>query len=318
MVSGILNDLNQSLSVAVGFLELAQLALDDGGQALARHRVALAARAARGAAASTNEVLTGTHGSLHPVEPIDVGRMLHEVAQLTAPLWGYRGDADGRRIAVRVETDCDLVALGAAHHLRSTLMSHMFDAIDALPTGGAIVLHAWRARECVEVDVGWGAALDALPATQFRLSLPVAMQSPAAPPRTIDHELTESLRVLVVEDSPTMRELMLIHLRHAGHDADAVSSGTAALARLQAATFDVVISDLSLGHELNGWDLARTIAEHWPGVGFILATGSAEDLAPERLASHGIDAVLSKPFRGVQLREAVVRVGMLQTLEGAR
>ncbi len=244
--------------------------------------------------------------------------MLHEVAQLTAPLWGYRAEAEGRTIAVCVETDHDLVALGAAHRLRSALMSRMFDAINALPMGGEIVLRTWRARERVEVDVGWRGTLDAQPAAQFRLSLPVATESRAAPPRAIDNQKTESLRVLVVEDSAKIRALMLILLRHAGHDAHAVSSGRAALARLLAATFDVVIADLSLDHELNGWDLARTIAKHWPGVGFILVTGSPDDPAPERFESTGIDAVLRKPFRGIQLREAVVRVGLLQSAEGAR
>jgi CheY-like chemotaxis protein len=127
-----------------------------------------------------------------------------------------------------------------------------------------------------------------------------------------------SLRVLVVEESASLRGLMLTVLHRAGHDVDAVSSGTAALARLQSATFDVVLCDLSLYQELNGWDLARTIAEHWPGVGFILVTGSPDNRTTEHLECAGIDAVLTRPFLGRQLREVVARVGMVHPRQWSR
>lgn len=126
------------------------------------------------------------------------------------------------------------------------------------------------------------------------------------------------LRVLVVDDSATIRELMLVMLRLAGHEAEAQGTAAGALGRLEAATFDVVISDLSLGRGMNGWNLARCIAEHWPGVGFVLATGCAEDLDRAQLASCGVDAVLAKPFRGAQLRETVLRVAMGHTWMAAK
>jgi CheY-like chemotaxis protein len=119
-----------------------------------------------------------------------------------------------------------------------------------------------------------------------------------------------SLRVLVVDDSASMRELMVMLLRQAGHSALGAESAAAALDRLEASTFDVVVSDLSLGEGDNGWGLARIVAERWPGVGFILATGWAPVVKREQLEAAGVDRVLAKPFRSAQLREAVIRVAL--------
>jgi len=141
---------------------------------------------------------------------------------------------------------------------------------------------------------------------------------PPTLPRDIVPDPTTSLRVLVVDDSATLRDLFVVVLRQAGHDAHAVASADAALARLEAATVDVVISDLSLGQGMNGSDLARTVAEHWPGVGFILATAAADELAQDQLEACGVDAVLSKPFRGAGLCDTVRRVALGHSWVSAR
>jgi len=54
------------------------------------------------------------------------------------------------------------------------------------------------------------------------------------------------MRVLVVDDEIRNAELTALDLRDAGHDADFVGSGEDALRRMEAASFDAVITDLRM------------------------------------------------------------------------
>jgi CheY-like chemotaxis protein len=112
-------------------------------------------------------------------------------------------------------------------------------------------------------------------------------------------------RVLLVEDQSDLRQLMALVLRHANYQVEAVASAGDALARLGAACYSVVISDLRLGAPMNGVQLADAVRTAWPRVYFILVTGSVDSVDALDAARHGIDEVLFKPFSTAELREAV-------------
>ena len=111
------------------------------------------------------------------------------------------------------------------------------------------------------------------------------------------------LHILVVEDHPAVRQLIVLILEHAGHLVDDVASTTEALAHLRQVTYDVVLSD-----QLSGVELAPQVHRHWPDVRFILTTGLGSRITPHRAAAAGIDALLAKPFRSSELRELVSEV----------
>ena len=54
------------------------------------------------------------------------------------------------------------------------------------------------------------------------------------------------MRVLVVDDEVRNAELTALELRDAGHETEFVNGGEAALARLAAAPFDAVVTDLRM------------------------------------------------------------------------
>jgi len=112
------------------------------------------------------------------------------------------------------------------------------------------------------------------------------------------------LRILVVDDSRRVGELMRAILTRVEHAVDVVSSPCEALFRLERVGYDVVISDLYLCKETSGVELARALRRQWPETGFILATGSMALVS----ATEPVDAVLIKPFRATVLREMVARV----------
>jgi DNA-binding NtrC family response regulator len=112
------------------------------------------------------------------------------------------------------------------------------------------------------------------------------------------------LRLLVVDDSERIGELMRAILTRVEHAVDVVHSPDEAITRLKCKHYDVVISELFLCKDLSGPELARAIRQRWSDVGFILATGSMALVS----ANGPVDAVLMKPFGASVLRELVVRV----------
>ena len=69
---------------------------------------------------------------------------------------------------------------------------------------------------------------------------------------------TEAARILVVEDDPEIRELMLRYLEAAGYKVAAVPDGRGMDALMAKQPIDLVLLDLMLQHE-TGFDLCRRI-----------------------------------------------------------
>ena len=70
-------------------------------------------------------------------------------------------------------------------------------------------------------------------------------------------------RVLVVEDDPGVREMVLFHLRLAHYDATAAHDGKAGLEILRSRPFDLVILDLMLPG-IDGITLCQMVREEGP------------------------------------------------------
>jgi DNA-binding response OmpR family regulator len=113
------------------------------------------------------------------------------------------------------------------------------------------------------------------------------------------------LRVLLVDDDPPLRAMMVRILSREGHDMAVTGSAEEALERLAAESFDVVVSASGTGSRLDGWELARQVRGGWPGVRFILATGWEPTLESDAV-SGDVDDVVVKPFSIHDLR-AIVR-----------
>lgn len=58
---------------------------------------------------------------------------------------------------------------------------------------------------------------------------------------------------------------------------------------------------------MNGWELVETVRRSWPGVRFMLATGSGAALDPGEAESKGVEAVLSKPYHPLELLQALAK-----------
>lgn len=114
------------------------------------------------------------------------------------------------------------------------------------------------------------------------------------------------MRILVVEDDPSVRDLLVADLELEGHAVEAVADGAAGLAALEASTPDAVVCDVMMP-ELSGWDVVRRLRTdaRWERLPVVLL--SARDTTDD--VRHGYEAgasvVLSKPYDAGKLHEVL-------------
>jgi DNA-binding NtrC family response regulator len=123
---------------------------------------------------------------------------------------------------------------------------------------------------------------------------------------------TTTLRILVVDDDPDVRGAVVDVLGAAEHEVTPVGDGAAALERLAAGSFDLVITDVRMP-KVDGLTLFRRTLEMSPRPDVILMTsfGSVSDAVAA--LKQGARDYLTKPF---DLDELVVRVGAIAERRG--
>jgi len=108
------------------------------------------------------------------------------------------------------------------------------------------------------------------------------------------------MRVLVVEDEPTMASLVARGLREDGHAADIADSGEEALWMAEAVEYDVVVLDVMLPG-VDGFETCRLLRKRgvWAPVLMLTARDSVTDRVDGLDA--GADDYLVKPFSFAEL-----------------
>jgi signal transduction histidine kinase/CheY-like chemotaxis protein len=118
---------------------------------------------------------------------------------------------------------------------------------------------------------------------------------------------TARLDVLLVDDEAAFARAVRDLLGLQGHTVTVVESAQAALEAVASHTFDVVLTDYSLG-EMTGGQLAERLADMQASPFTILITGYATEIDEPSLLTRGVNAVLPKPCRADDLRHVLSRV----------
>jgi two-component system response regulator HydG len=113
-------------------------------------------------------------------------------------------------------------------------------------------------------------------------------------------------RVLIVDDQRNMRTTTALVLRQAGYDVAEAESGEAALSRLLAEPFDVVLTDLKMA-PLDGIEVLRGALEISPSTQVIVMTGYGTVESAVAAMQQGAHDYLSKPFKEEELLVRVQR-----------
>lgn len=133
---------------------------------------------------------------------------------------------------------------------------------------------------------------------------PVADESPAwpaLPARTVE--------LLLVEDHAANRDFVAECLRDAPCRLTVARDGTEGLSRLVERRYDAVLLDLQLPG-IDGLSLLQSLRaiegrEGWPRAPVLVLTAHATPEHRHQCLAAGVDQVLTKPFTGAQLRQAL-------------
>ncbi|MFJ1801485.1 response regulator transcription factor [Streptomyces sp. NPDC088180] len=110
-------------------------------------------------------------------------------------------------------------------------------------------------------------------------------------------------RILVVDDDPTVAEVVVGYLHRAGYTVEQAGDGSTALARFAACRPDLVVLDLMLP-AMDGFEVCRRMREHAP-VPVIMLTARGDEEDRVLGLETGADDYVTKPFSP---RELVLRV----------
>jgi len=118
------------------------------------------------------------------------------------------------------------------------------------------------------------------------------------------------LDVLVAEDNPVNRQVILLFLERLGHRAEVVGDGRLVIEALERRPYDVVLMDMQMP-EMDGLEASRTINRLWPDrrPRIVGVTANAVAGDRERCLAAGMDDYLSKPFTMAELAGTLAGVG---------
>lgn len=119
--------------------------------------------------------------------------------------------------------------------------------------------------------------------------------------------MTETAKILIVEDDPQMRRFLQVLLKGHAYQVDCAGSAREALARMVEKNADIILLDLGLP-DLDGLELVRRIRETSATPIIVISARELEDDKVKAL-DNGADDYLTKPFGSSELL-ARIRVAL--------
>ncbi|MDC8640807.1 ATP-binding protein [Xanthomonas hortorum] len=164
---------------------------------------------------------------------------------------------------------------------------------------------------CQELALAMGGHVEVISrlgaGTRFVVDLPLRWVASNA---TLDSEVErvsaaiDPLRILLVEDDPTIAEVIVGLLRSQGHSVVHAPHGLAALTEAADNTFDLALLDLDLPG-LDGFALARQLRVFGYDMPLVAVTARADEAAEPTAEQAGFDSFLRKPLTGDMLANTI-------------
>jgi signal transduction histidine kinase len=211
---------------------------------------------------------------------------------------------DGGRIAITTKMDRGEVLLavsdkgsGMPEEVRQRCFEPFFTTKGDKGTGLGLsavygIVQRHDGKIDIDSEIGEG--------TTFTIRFPVS-QLVAAPVKVIP-DLEISLRVLVVDDQDDVRSVLVQQLMLDGHITDSASDGITALQKLDANSYDIVVTDKAMPL-MSGLQLADKIKRRSPDMPIVLITGFDSKIEDN---CESVNAVVQKPVTSMELRQALL------------
>jgi PAS domain S-box-containing protein len=293
--------------------------------------------------------------------PVDLNKLVGQVIALTRARWSDMAQQRGAAIEVRTELAANLPPIAAVEsQIRDALINLVFNAVDAMPEGGPLIIRTGLAagtrsqivlldvedkgigmnedtrRRCLEPffttkgtrGTGLGLAMvygvaqrhganleiESEPGkgTLMRMSFAIAQAAEVPVGNSPQPAPPAPLRILIVDDDPLLLKSLRDALETDGHEVVSANGGKAGIeafveSHAEGRPFPVVITDLGMPH-VDGRKVASTIKGSTPETLVLMLTGWGRRLVAEGDVPPGVDQVLSKPPKLIELRAALARV----------
>jgi signal transduction histidine kinase len=191
---------------------------------------------------------------------------------------------------------------GMSESVRQRCLEPFFSTKGDLGTGLGLsmvygIVERHRGKLEIESAVGQG--------TTFTIRLPVAEDSTGSVPAIVpETKLKSSLKILIVDDEPTILEVVSSYLRCDGHSVATAASGREALEKFRRNHFDLVVLDRVMP-QMSGDQTARFIKQLNQDIPVIMLTGFGALIEVTGSQPQAVDVVLSKPITIDALRKTI-------------
>ncbi|HXV98335.1 MAG TPA: ATP-binding protein, partial [Anaerolineae bacterium] len=145
---------------------------------------------------------------------------------------------------------------------------------------------------------------------ELPIEKPIAPLSSSTPSAPALSTTPLSLKILAVDDEPTLLNLLRLILNHQGHTVEIAPDGKTALQKLDGQTFDLIVCDV-LMPDILGPELYQKVIEKFPQLidRFIFITGNVVDMDTRIFLEKSGLSWLSKPFLPSDIEQLVEQTG---------
>ena len=191
---------------------------------------------------------------------------------------------------------------GMSDSVRQRCLEPFFSTKGELGTGLGLsmvygILERHRGKLEIQSAAGQG--------TTFTIRLPLAKDSTASNPAiAAEAKSRSSLNVLIVDDEPSVLDVISSYFRHDGHVVTTAATGREALEKFRRHHFDLVVLDRVMP-EMSGDQTARFIKQLNQDIPVIMLTGFGALIEVTGSQPQPVDVVLSKPVTIEALRQTV-------------
>lgn len=149
--------------------------------------------------------------------------------------------------------------------------------------------------------------------TRMEVYLPASESKRRDPSSSAAQRRAKQVRVLVMDDEPTIRELLTILLERAGFRAVAAQDGEEAIecfneAKAASDPVGLAVLDLTIPNGLGGVETNRRLLDLQPDLPIIVCSGYSNDPVMANYLEYGFAGRLHKPFTNDQLLRVIQAV----------
>ncbi|MBI3872349.1 MAG: response regulator [candidate division Zixibacteria bacterium] len=352
MASGVVHDVNNMLGAILGRAQLASMKTDL--EEVRKHLAQIEKIALQGGETVKRLQEFTRHCPRGAMQPTDLNQVVADALDVTRHRWEAQAHGHGTIYLVDTRPGANVRIPGIHSELVDAVANMIFNALDAMPDGGRLILETCRDGDLCRLIVadegmgmtaeqaarvfspfyttkgahGTGLGLAVVSDIVGRHSGQIRVESApqqgsrfiiefAAAGGAIDIPAGDSVfaslastNVLLVDDDPTILDVIGEALRDAGHRLTSCDNGAAALVAMEKCHFDVIVTDLGMPG-VTGWDIARRARDLSPRPPVIVISGWGAQIDKNQLADCGVDALLAKPFHLDQIRETIARLARL-------